>query len=139
MQYRRGKREVLVRLDPGDEVMGALKEICRKEKIGSAYLSGIGAARSVEIAHYDTKAKKYSPRRFEGMLEITSLTGNISMMDGQAAPHIHATVGLEDFSCAAGHLISAEISVTCEIVMVPLEMKVEREFDAKTGLNLQRF
>lgn len=38
-----------------------------------------------------------------------------------------------------GHLNSATVSATCEMVVRALDGEVERQFDEKVGLNLFRF
>ena len=139
MEYRKSARELAIRLDDGDEMVASLKSICKKEKIQSALVSGIGAAKKAEIAHYDTKEKKYNTKKFEGMLEIVSLSGNIAMLEGETVLHLHIVISRDDFSALAGHLMSAEISPTCEIVLILLDTKIERQRDEKTGLNLQSF
>ena len=139
MEYKMTDREILIRLDEGDEVVSSLKDLCRKESIHSAFVSGIGAARKAEIAHYDTKEKKYNVKRFEGMLEIVSLNGNMAMLDGEPAAHLHVCISRHDYSTLSGHLMSAEVSPQCEIFMLPYKAKVTRKHDEKTGLNLQTF
>lgn len=128
----------MLRLEDGEDIVDCLRSVCRKEKIESALVSGIGACRSAEIAHYNTKEKKYTIRKLEGMLEIVSLSGNIAVLDDKAAAHLHIIIGMHDFSTLSGHLMKTDIYPTCEIVVIPLDTKVERKFDAKTGLNLQR-
>jgi hypothetical protein len=139
MEYRNNGKQVLVRLDDGDEIVSSLKGICRKKNVRSALVSGIGAARRAEIAHYDTKEKRYNTKKFEGMLEIVSLSGNIALLNGEPVPHLHIAISRSDFSTLSGHLMSAEIYPTCEIVLTPLKSDIERKRDDKTGLNLQRF
>lgn len=138
MEYRRTKKALLLRLEDGEDIVDCLKAVSSKEKIESALVSGIGACRKAEIAHYNTKDKKYSVRKLKGMLEIVSLSGNIAVLDGKPAAHLHIIISMHDFSTMSGHLMKAEIYPTCEIVVIPLDTKVERGFDAKTGLNLQR-
>lgn len=139
MDYRIAKQEAVIRLDDGDEIVSSLKSVCKREGIGSALVSGIGAARKVEIAHYDTRERRYNSIKLEGMLEIVSLSGNISMLGGEPSPHLHMAISKSDFSTFSGHLMSAEIYPTCEIVLFQLGAKVERKPDKKTGLNLQSF
>ncbi len=139
MEYKRNEREILVRLDEGDEVIASLKALCKKEAIASAFVSGIGAARKAEIAHYDTKEKKYNVKKFEGMLEIVSLNGNMAVLDGEPAAHLHVCISRHDYSTLSGHLMSAEVSPQCEIFLLPYKAKVVRKHDEKTGLNLQHF
>jgi hypothetical protein len=139
MDYRRSRERIVLRLDEGDEIIASLKSVCRKENVESAFVNGIGAARKAEIAHFDTKEKKYNSKKFEGMLEIVSLSGNIALLEGGPIPHLHIAISMHDFSTVSGHLMSAEIHPTCEIVIVPYNIRIERKFDGKTGLNLQSF
>jgi predicted DNA-binding protein with PD1-like motif len=139
MLYKRTDREILVRLQDGDDIVSCLKELCKKEGVVSAFVNGVGAARKAEIAHYDTKEKKYNVRKFEGMLEIVSLSGNIAQLDGEPAAHLHICISRHDFSTISGHLMSAEVYPTCEIFMLPYHAKITRRHDEATGLNLQNF
>ncbi len=139
MEYKRTPDQVLVRLDDGDEIVACLKSICKKEGIESAMVSGIGSARKAEIAHYDTKEKRFNTKKFEGMLEIVSLSGNITQRDGEPYTHMHICISRNDYSTLSGHLMSAEVYPTCEIVVFPYSAKIERKHDELTGLNLQRF
>jgi predicted DNA-binding protein with PD1-like motif len=139
MEYRKDGTEIAIRLDQGDEIAGSLMSLCLKEGIVSATFSGIGACRKAEIAHYDTSEKRYHNRKLEGMLEIVSLMGNVTVSEGKPLVHAHIALGLEDFSVAGGHLVSAEIRPTCEIRMRICGIGVKRMQDAESGLRLQRF
>ncbi len=139
MDYRKGKDAITLRLDLDDEIVQSVLEVCVKENITSAYLSGIGAAKIVEISHFNTVTKKYSSRTFEGMLEIASMYGNVAMLEGKQAAHIHVVLGLEDFSAVGGHLVKGIANPTCEIIITPVGTEIRREKDEKTGLSLQRF
>ena len=139
MEFKNNGKQVLIRLDDGDEVVASLKEVCRREGIGSALVSGIGAAKRAEIAHYDTKEKRYNTIKLEGMLEIVSLSGNMARLEGEAVAHLHIAISRHDFSTLSGHLMKAEICPNCEIVLIPLGSEIERKFDERTGLNLQHY
>jgi hypothetical protein len=73
------------------------------------------------------------------MLEIISLNGNLALLEGEPVAHLHIAISRHDFSTVSGHLMSAEIYPTCEIVIVPYGMRIDRRHDDETGLNLQRF
>lgn len=139
MEYRRIGADIAIRLDEGDEIAGSLMSLCLKEGIFGASFSGIGACSRAEIAHYDTSEKKYHNKMLEGMLEIVSLSGNITISDGKPLVHAHIALGLEDFSLAGGHLISAQIKPACEISMHVGQIRIERKADEKSGLRLQCF
>jgi predicted DNA-binding protein with PD1-like motif len=135
MKYKNSGKDIVVRLDERDEIIDTLSSICKVESVDGALVMGIGAAKYVEIGHWNPKEKKYETQKFEGLLEIVSLSGNITMMNGEPVIHIHIAIGTEDFSTKSGHLIKAEVYPTCEIVLLPIDAST-REKDEKTGLNL---
>lgn len=139
MQYKNTEKEIIIRLDDGEEIIQSLKVICKNEGVESAIITGIGAARNVEIGHWDAKTKKYDNKKFSGLLEIVSLNGNITILNDEPMIHLHIAIGMKDFSTKSGHLMSAEVYPTCEIVLLPINTKITREKDEKTGLNLQKF
>jgi predicted DNA-binding protein with PD1-like motif len=126
----------LIRLDKGDEVLTKLTEFCDKENIKSGSITGIGAASKVKLGVYNPGLNQYKEREYTGHLEIASLTGNITIQDAAAKIHLHACIAGEDFVAQAGHLISAEISITGEIVLITYPEKIERKLDGETGLML---
>lgn len=139
MEYKSRGKELLIRLDDGEEIIESIKSICKKEKIDSAFVSAIGAAKTAEISHYNTKDKKYNTKKFEGMLEIISINGNIGMNEGELVLHLHIAISMHDFTTISGHLMSAHVYPTCEILVLPYSVKIKRKHDEKTGLNLQQY
>ncbi|MFH0885290.1 MAG: PPC domain-containing DNA-binding protein [Candidatus Micrarchaeota archaeon] len=139
MELRRAGSQLIIRLDEGDEIVASLKKACKEQLVHYAYFSGIGACRSAEISHFDTKEKKYHSKKLKGMLEIVSLTGNITTVDNEPLIHAHIALARTDFSVQGGHLVNAEINPTCEIILNPLPIVVGRRFDEKSGLKLQKF
>ncbi len=138
MDYKRSSKEIVIRLDEDDEIIESVAAVCSKENIESAFLAGIGAVKKAEIAHFDTSKNEYASKTFEGMFEIVSMSGNVSMLEGKQTAHIHIVLGKKDFAAVGGHLLNAVVNPTCEIVVLPLENKIAREKDKKTGLNLQK-
>jgi len=139
MEYKKGKDAIIIRLDEGDEIITSLKAVCRKEKIKGGLISGIGAASIVELGSYNPKTKRYPSKRYEGHLEIVSLSGNVATRYGLPGPHMHAVIGLNDFSAKAGHLFRAVINPSCEILIIPLKTAMKRSRDEKSELFLLDF
>ena len=69
-------------------------------------------------------------------MEITSILGTVSEMDGEPYIHIHLTAGRADGTVIGGHLKRAVISATCELVLHTVYGRVPRFYDERTGLNL---
>jgi len=140
MEYRRIMDTLAIRLDEGDEIAGCLRIVCVKEGIRSASFAGIGACSLAEISHFDTKMKAYHNKKLEGMLEILSLSGNVTDTGGgEPLVHAHIVLGHPDFSVAGGHLIRAETKPTCEISMHIRDIRIVRAHDEGSGLKLQGF
>ncbi len=140
MDYRRFGDSLVVRLDRGEEIIESLAKIGKLEKIKLATIQGIGACDRVKYSLYNVSERSYSPNELHEELELTSLNGNISQMDGEYYGHLHATFGRADGAIVGGHLNEAYISGTGEIFIHMISGEVDRSKDeAETGLNLFDF
>jgi len=129
MKIQKAGQKLMLKLEKGEEIIQSLTRVCKNEGIKLASLSGIGAADNLRIGSMDPLTGIYASRTFTGMLEITSLSGNITMRNGEPFPHIHIVVGDENCNAYAGHLLEANINVTCEIVLTIIDGEITRSFD----------
>ena len=141
MEFRNIGEDYVVRLDRGEEVMECLTNLCEKEGIALASISGIGASDCMEVGLYNVSEKKYYPKEFTGEMEVTSLVGSVTEKDGKPYLHIHANACDEELRVIGGHLKKCRISGTGEIFLHTLPGKVGRQEDLKgqTGLNVFSF
>ncbi len=124
----------------GEEIVESIKKLCEKEDIKLGTISGIGATNRAVIGLFETNTKEYHSKELTGDMEITSLVGNISQMNGEVYLHIHINLANEENKVFGGHLTSAIISATGgEIVIDVIEGVVDRKFDEEVGLNLFKF
>ena len=126
----------LVRLNRGEELVSTLKQFCATNNIKLGQISGVGATDKFEIGLFNPTTKKYQAKVFEFPTEITSLTGNISTMNGETYLHLHGCFSDESFQTLGGHLNSAVISATAEIIILKFNDQIDRYFDENIGLNL---
>lgn len=129
----------LLRIDKGEEIVESLKRFCTDKGVRLGSVSGIGATDRVTLGLFRTGTKEYRTRDLEGDHEITSLAGNVSTMAGETYIHLHITLSDEGCRAFGGHLSSAVVSGTCELVLRTLEGEVDRAFDEDVGLNLFSF
>ena len=139
MQYQKAQNAIILRLDPGDELISSIKELAQKEGIKTAIVSGIGAANEVEVGCYAVGEKTYHSTIHEGEMEIIGLAGNLSTMNGEVYLHVHTSLAHENGTVYGGHLNKARISATAEIFIQPIDHVLERQYDDNTGLNILRF
>lgn len=83
--------------------------------------------------------KVYYNNTFTKPLELLSLSGTITEMDGKPYLHLHATAGDEAGNALGGHLKAAVISATGEILVRVLPGHVGRQYSEAIGLNLFAF
>lgn len=138
MEYHKFGNQMVVRLDRGEEVIEKLSELCGKEKVKLAAVSGIGAADYVKIGLYNYDTQRFSSREYAEPMEITSLLGTVTEMEGKPYLHLHINVANEENLCRGGHLSAACISCTGELVLTLMDGEIGRKKDwfSGTGLNL---
>ncbi|MFP4662565.1 MAG: PPC domain-containing DNA-binding protein [Halanaerobiales bacterium] len=139
MEFHKFKNKYVLRLEKGEEIVSTLKNFCGENNVKLASVSGIGAVDNAEIGLFDTKNKEYYSKKLSGDHEVTSLSGNVSTKDGEIYLHLHINLADEEYNTKGGHLSSAVISGTGELVIDIIDGIVEREFNEEVGLNLFRF
>ena len=139
MQYRQSGHTYRVRIDRGEEIVGRVKELCEKENIRLGRVEAIGAADQAVLGVYDPEKKEYYPEEIREFMEIASLNGNITTMEGQTYIHLHATLADRQHHLHGGHVIEMRVGATCEMFITALEGEVDRKKDAELGINLWSF
>ena len=139
MEYRRFGNTIVARIDRGEEILAAIREIARTEHIQLASVSALGATNDFTVGVYNVDEKQYHANDFKGNFEIVSLTGTINTMNGEFYTHLHMSAGNDKGEVFGGHLNRAVVSATCEMVVDVLDGTVDRQYDPVTGLNLFKF
>ncbi|MBI9088925.1 MAG: DNA-binding protein [Desulfobacterium sp.] len=139
MEYKAFGKTYVVRIDRGEEILSQVKQVCEAEKITLGKISGLGAVNKAVVGLFETATQEYRSTVMTGDFEITSLTGNITTMEGEVYLHVHANLAGADNSTFGGHLNEAVVSATCELILQAFEGQVNRAFDETIGLNLLDF
>lgn len=127
---------VVVRLEKGEDVIKGILAACKQEHVTLASVMGLGAVGRTVMGFYDISKGKYLSKEYTGKYEITSLIGNVTLLDGEPVLHLHMTIAGEDGIVYGGHLHGAAISVTGEIFLHKIPGTVEKKIDPELGLNL---
>ena len=143
MEYRIFDGRYYVRLDRGDEIRSSLEELCAAQGIRAAQVSGIGGCGSATVGVFDTQLRRYNEHTVEAMLELVTLDGNITQKNGEPFAHLHACFAYNgeggEPRVLAGHLLSAEILLTGEIVVAPASGVISRRYDEELGIRVWSF
>ncbi len=137
---REWNERYVLSIDNHEEIMAALADFCKKQKIKAGEITGLGAISEATFRFLDPVTKQYVDKVFEEQMEITNLTGNISNKDGEVYLHVHLTCSRRDYTCVGGHLLKARINGACELLVTDFGLtSLGRKFDPETGLNLYDF
>lgn len=107
MIIKEGNSTVAIRMLENEEIVESLTTVCKNYNIDSAIMvSAVGMFKSLEIGFWN--GKEYVKKTIDKMVEIISISGNISTIDdtGDLVVHLHVSVGLDDYTIIGGHLIS---------------------------------
>lgn len=136
MEYKKFDNVYAVRLEPGDEIIASLTELCNKEKILSATVQGIGAVNDVTVGYYSLEEKRYFTKNFRQQFEMIALNGNVTRKDGEPYLHLHIALSDEHYKFYGGHLNNAVISITAEIYISALNGELNRRINPETSLSI---
>jgi predicted DNA-binding protein with PD1-like motif len=131
-QNREVNRFFPFRISPQQEIKTFLESCLNEKKIkGGAIVSCVGSTSSLVLRLANAAPGidiKDCSLTISKPMEIVSLSGTLSL-DGC---HIHISVSDENGNVFGGHLVSALVHTTCEVVIVELN-QLSRVFDSRTG------
>jgi len=137
MQSRQSRR-FIGRLNPGDELITALKDTCRDNGIRCGEVRATGFLEDVVLEVFHHGQHRYRPLVLGPVAyQLTSFVGNISMLDDQTVVHVHATL-LPDLGSGGATLVGGRLK---EATVVALEFVLDtfddftllRKLDEETG------
>ena len=144
MDYRKFDKTYYIRVDKGEEIISAILEVCKKEKITSAVYNGIGGCSEAEIQTFIPEKGEFETRSLSGMLELVNMTGNIMCDEnGEIFHHTHGAFAFKKDGAhlvSGGHLKCATVLYTAEIELRPvIGGEIKKKFDPETGTGFWSF
>ncbi len=139
MQYKQFGKTYMVRIDLGEDIVESLKKLCEDEHILLGRVEAIGAADHAVIGVYDLEKKEYYPEYIDEFMEIASLNGSVTAMDGKPYIHLHATLADQHHVIHGGHVLEMRVGATCEMFVTVSDGEVTRQKDEVLGINFWTF
>jgi len=128
---------VMGKLGFGCDLLEGLTKVCTEQNITLGRVEAIGAVKSARIGFYNQQSWVYEYLSLNCPLEITHLTGNVSLKDGATFVHAHVTLADKEGKCYGGHLVTGTTVFACEFILETYEGAcLERKPDDETGLSL---
>ncbi|REC49976.1 PPC domain-containing DNA-binding protein [Chryseobacterium pennipullorum] len=129
----------LVSIKNHSGIIEALTDFVKHHNIRAGEVTGIGAVSEATLRFFSPATKNYVDKTFKEQMEVTNISGNISEVEGKPMLHLHITLGREDYTALAGHLLDATINGAGEFIFYTLNTKVHKIKDEATGINLYDF
>jgi uncharacterized protein len=137
MEQQRFGNHYVLRLDPGDEIMGTLKQFAEQEGVRGGFFFALGAFSRARLRYLNMKTKQYEDINIDEQVEVVSLLGNVAMLpDGKHKVHMHASVADENGRTYSGHIGDAEVRPTLEVFLTKLDGELRREEDEESGMEV---
>lgn len=120
-----------IRLKPGQEIRSSLMDFAKKNDLTAASIvTCVAGAGLVKLRMAGAQPDSQDIREYTGPYEVVSLVGTFSADDG----HFHIALSDKDDRVIGGHLKSAIVHLTAEIVIINDEnSRYVREPDEETG------
>ena len=131
------KEMFMGKLKHGGDLLEEIMDICRKYYVKIGRIEALGAVQKARLSFYNQKAHEYQFLVLDQHLEITNLTGNISLKRDIPVVHAHVTLADENGTAYGGHLAPGTIIFACELILQTFDgPKFMRAIDKITGLPL---
>ena len=123
--------------DKGDEVMEGLKKFAQENQLNASQFTAIGAFDDTLLGFFDYSIKDYKKIPIPEQVEVLTLVGDITLdPEGGIQVHAHVVVGKSDGTAHGGHVLSARVHPTLELILTESPGYLTRRKDEETGLAL---
>jgi predicted DNA-binding protein with PD1-like motif len=133
-----GAKTFAVVFETGDEVMAGLRAFAQERGLDASHFTAIGAFSDAVLGFFDWERKTYAKIPLAEQVEVLSLVGDIALKDGEPEVHAHVVVGKADGTAHGGHLMTAHVRPTLEVILVESPAYLRRQLDPESGLALIR-
>ncbi len=131
-----GHRTFVIIMETGDEVTKTLTEYATSHQLRGSHFTAIGAFSDAVVAYFDWRSKRYQEIPVAEQVEVLSMIGDIAIAADGPRIHAHVVLAKSDGSAHGGHLVSAHVRPTLEIVLTESPRHLQRRMDPESGLAL---
>ena len=129
----------IVSLKNHSSIVETLTDFVQQQNIQAGEVTGIGAVSEASLRFFNPSTKNYVDKTFKEQMEVTNISGNVAEIEGKLALHLHITLGREDYTALAGHLLEATVQGAAEFILYPLNTRVVKKKDQEVGINFYDF
>jgi predicted DNA-binding protein with PD1-like motif len=138
MEFSRIGDDVLLRLDPGEEIHQSIQSLSKHGIDCAVITSGIGRVRDIRMGYLDSDGI-YQTLVHEGPMELLSTQGNLAPGPDGPFTHLHTLMSDNGHSVHGGHLYHATIHVVGEIHLRVLDSNAMKREPTDTDFVALKF
>ena len=138
MEFSRIGDDVLLRLDPGEEIHQSIQSLSEHGIDCAVITSGIGRVRDIKMGYLDSDGI-YQTLVHEGPMELLSTQGNLAPGPDGPFTHLHTLMSDNGHSVHGGHLYHATIHVVGEIHLRVLDSNAMKRETTDTDFVALKF
>jgi predicted DNA-binding protein with PD1-like motif len=131
-----GEKTYALIFDKGDEVIAGLKAFAGEARLSGAHFTAIGAFSEATLGYFERDRKEYKKLPVREQVEVLSLIGDVALKDGKPEIHAHVVVGTSTGDARGGHILSANVWPTLEVILTEAPRQLRKRHDDETGLAL---
>ena len=104
----------------------------------AAITSGLGMVEDPELAFYHSDIGKYKNTVIQGIYDVASVTGNITVFEDGYFPHVHISFNDERHNTSSGHVITGKVHIIMEIFLRITDVSIHRvRTNANDGTHIE--
>tara|TARA_B100000900_G_scaffold415593_1_gene446142 strand:+ start:7775 stop:8203 length:429 start_codon:yes stop_codon:yes gene_type:complete len=138
MEFSRIGDDVVLRLDPGDEIHQSIQSLSKYGVDCAIITSGIGRVRDIQIGYLSGNGI-YQKLNHEGPMELLSTQGNLAPGPNGPFTHLHTIMSDNEHNVHGGHLYRATIHVVAEIHLRILDSNIMKREPTNTEFVALKF
>ena len=116
----------LVRIKQNSNLFEALNDFTTAKDINNAIVQGSGDLSNIILNNeFSAKTKKIN-----SISNVTSLTGNLSLVNGIRTWDLNATLSLQNLKAFTGQIINAKVNDRVELYIYEINQKIHRTSDS---------
>ena len=137
---QKGERVFAVIFDTGEDPVAGLTRFAEEQNLTASGFTAIGAFSEAVLGYFDWEKKDYERIPVNEQTEVLALVGDIAVQadDKKKKVHAHVVLGRRDGAACGGHLLSAKVRPTLEVILTESPGHLKRVHDPQTGLALIR-
>jgi uncharacterized protein len=134
-----GEKVFALIFSTGEDPVEGLTRFAREHDLSASSFTAIGAFSEATLGYFDWEKKDYEEIPVREQTEVLALVGDIATdgMDGKKV-HAHVVLGKRDGATCGGHLLSARVRPTLEVMLTESPGHLRRVHDPESGLALIR-